>query len=475
MESISAIPARKGRNGWSGTPALAALSLCMLMSSLGTSIANVALPTLAEAFDASFQQVQWVVLAYLLSVTVAVVGVGRLGDVVGRKRLLARGILLFTGAALLSGLAPTLSLLVAARALQGLAAAIMLALAMALAGEAVPAERRGRAMGVLGAMSAIGTALGPSLGGLLIGGSGWRSTFLVLVPIGGIAFALSRVHLPETCTTTGKEGASFDTLGMILLGAAVGAFALSMTIGRAGFGPLNLILLGTAAVGLLLFFSWQTHARAPLVQLSILLRPGVAAALWMSFLVSTVLMATLVVGPFYLTQALALAAPAAGAVLSVGPVVAALTGVPAGRAADRLGPGVVTVLGLAGIAAGCVLLGLLPVEFGLFGYIPAIAVLTFGYALFQTANNVAVMAAAGADQRGVVSGLLNLSRNLGLVTGVSAMGAVFAGGAGTAAIAEASPDAVAAATRLTFMVAALLMLPAFALAAGRMKRWAQPL
>ena len=153
--------------------ALASLSLSMLLSSLGTSIANVGLPTLAQAFNASFQEVQWIVLAYLLAITTLIVSVGRLGDITGRRRLLLAGIFLFTVASSLCGVAPTLGLLIAARAAQGLGAAIMMALTMAFIGDTVPKEKTGSAMGLLGTMSAIGTALGPSLGGVLIAGLGW--------------------------------------------------------------------------------------------------------------------------------------------------------------------------------------------------------------------------------------------------------------------------------------------------------------
>lgn len=152
--------------------ALASLSLSMLLSSLGTSIANVGLPTLAQAFNASFQAVQWVVLAYLLAITILIVSVGRLGDLTGRRRLLLAGIVLFTLASALCGVAPTLGLLIAARAAQGLGAAIMMAITMAFIGETMPKAKTGSAMGLLGTMSAIGTALGPSLGGVLIAGLG---------------------------------------------------------------------------------------------------------------------------------------------------------------------------------------------------------------------------------------------------------------------------------------------------------------
>src|SRR5690349_589794 len=151
----------------------------MLLSSLGTSIANVGLPALAQVFDASFPAVQWVVLAYLLATTTLIVSVGRLGDLTGRRRLLLGGILLFTVASILCGVVPALWALTAARALQGLGAAVLMALTMAFVGATVPAARIGSAMGLLGTMSAIGTALGPSLGGVLISVLGWRSIFIV--------------------------------------------------------------------------------------------------------------------------------------------------------------------------------------------------------------------------------------------------------------------------------------------------------
>ncbi|MGV3724084.1 MAG: MFS transporter, partial [Actinomycetota bacterium] len=176
--------------------ALASLSLSMLMPSLSTSIANAGLPTLARAFSASFQEVQWVVLAYLLAITALIVSVGRLGDIVGRGRLLLAGICLFTAASLLCGIAPTLWLLNAMRAAQGLGAAIMMALTMAFVGETVPKAKTGSAMGLLGTMSAIGTTLGPSLGGVLIAGFGWRAMFLVNVPLGILSFRLARCYLP---------------------------------------------------------------------------------------------------------------------------------------------------------------------------------------------------------------------------------------------------------------------------------------
>ena len=186
----------------------------------------------------------------------------------------------------------------------------------------------------------------------------------------------------------------------------------------------------------------------------------------MSALVSTVMMATLVVGPFYLSRALGLGAAIVGLVLSAGPVVVALTGVPAGRIADRFGTQRTTIVGLIGIAAGSFILSLLPASLGIPGYVAPIVVITAGYALFQTANNTAVMTDIPPDQRGVVSGLLNLSRNLGLITGASVMGAVFALASAATDIATAEPEAVASGMRITFAVAGGLVAVALAIAIG---------
>lgn len=450
--------------------ALTALSLSMLLSSLGTSIANVGLPTLAQVFGASFQHVQWVVLAYLLAITTVIVGVGRLGDMAGRRRLLLAGILLFTVASVLCGAAPTLWLLVAARAVQGLGAALMMALTMAAVGETVPKAKTGSAMGLLGTMSAIGTALGPSVGGMLIAAAGWRALFFVMVPLGIAALVLAHRHLPADRREPKDDGARFDTVGTLLLALTLTAYALAMTLGRGGFGPLNMALLLAAAFGAGLFVRAESRAASPLVRLAMFRDPVLSASLAMSALVSTVIMATLVVGPFYLSGALGLDAPMVGLVLSAGPLVAALTGVPAGRLADRFGAPRMTLAGLTAMAAGCALLAMMPAAAGIAGYLAAIAALTSGYALFQTANNTAVMADIPPGQRGVISGLLNLSRNLGLVSGAAVMGAVFAFASAAVDIATAHAGAVATGMRVTFAVAAALIAGALAIALRTFRR-----
>jgi len=446
--------------------ALASLSLAMLLSSLGASIANVALPTLARSFNASFQQVQWVVLAYLLAVTTLIVSVGRLGDIIGRRRLLLAGILLFTGGSILCGSAPALWSLIAARVVQGLGAAVMMALTMAFVGDAVPKAKTGRAMGLLGTMSAIGTALGPALGGVLLAGVGWRSIFLLNVPLGILTLVLAYRCLPADCRSPKSDRPGFDKVGTLLLALSLAAFALAMTTGRGHFSALNLTLLLAAVAGIGLFAMAEKRTAWPLIRLPMFRDRVLSASLAMSALVSTVMMATLVVGPFCLSRALGLDAATVGLVLSVGPLVTALSGVPAGRITDRFGSQRTTLIGLIGITIGSVSLSLLPSALGVPGYLAPIAIITASYGLFQTANNTAVMADVHSDQRGVVSGMLNLSRNLGLITGASAMGAVFALASRTSDYAAAHPESAATGMRVTFAVATVLVLVALGIAIG---------
>ncbi len=445
---------------------LAALSLTMVLSSLGTSIANVGLPNMARAFDASFQGVQWIVLAYLLAITTLVVAAGRLGDIIGSRRVLLTGIALFTLASVLCGLAITLSQLIAARAVQGIGAAIMMALTHAFIGEAVPTSRTGSAMGLMGTMSAIGTACGPSLGGFLITCFGWRAIFLLNIPFGMVALVLAYRYLRTTPTAVGRARGplrrELDVAGTTLLAFTLAAYSLAVTFGSGHVGIMNAMLLGAAVGGGALLVRVESVVSSPLIQLSMFRDRVLRSSLAMSLLVSSVMMSTLVIGPFYLSRALALSATSVGLTMSVGPIVTALVGIPAGRIADRLGAARMTLAGLLGIGTGAFLLSMLPATLGVPGYLGPITIMTAGYALFQTANNTIVMSGASAARRGVTAGMLNLSRNLGLITGASVIGAAFAMLSRNPDISRANAQAVRAGMQGTYALAALVVVAALA-------------
>lgn len=414
--------------GPSSTGAVAALSLCMLLSALGISIANVGLPAIAQGFGASFQAVQWVVIAYLLALTALMVGAGRLGDAIGRRRLLCGGVALFTAAAAAGALAPTLWILVGTRALQGAGAAAMMALTLAMVADAVPRARAGAAMGWLGSASAVGTALGPAVGGLLLQTSGWRALFLATLPLGGVAVVLLRRFLPADAASRQVVRDRLNLPGIALLALTLAALSLALTpsAGAAGLREAALVLL--AGGGLALFLRFDARARAPLLDASLWRQDGLGGGLAMNTLASMVMMATLVVGPFHLAGPLDLAPGLVGLVLATGPAVAALTGLPAGRLVDRWGTRRVMHIGLGAMAVGCALLAGLPLTLGIAGYVLPLALLTAGYALFQAANNTAVMRDVEPGRRGLVSGVLGLSRNLGFIIGAAAMGTLYVWG-----------------------------------------------
>ncbi len=337
----------------------------------------------------------------------------------------------------------------------------MMSIAMALAGEVLGTEKIGRAMGLLGTMSAVGTALGPSLGGALIAGFGWRTIFLINLPLGLLALWLAWRCLPNgPRAATRRE--PFDRAGTLLLGGALLCYSLAMTLGRGDFGVLNLVLMLGALLAGAMFIRTERRAAAPLLAPAMFRHPALTAGLVASALVMTVMTATLVVGPFYLSRALGLSAAQVGLVMSAGPAVAILTGIPAGYLVDRFGSQRIAQLGLTAVAAGAALLSLLS-RAGVLGYVAPIALLTAGYALFQVANNTALMKDLFPERRGLIAGMVNLARNLGAITGASAMGALFYLASqrvvGTAA-------AAAYGMRVTYGTAALLALAALLITFG---------
>ncbi|CNH32221.1 putative membrane transport protein [Yersinia aldovae] len=432
------------------------LSLPMLLSSLATSIANVGLPTLTQVFNASFQDAQWVVLAYLLAITTSAITVGRLGDIIDKRRLLKGGIGLFIVASLGCALAPTMSILISARVLQGLGAAVMMTATLALVGEIISKVKTGRTMGMLGTVSAIGTALGPSLGGMLIGGFGWPAMFLINIPFGLLALLLLSRYLPDTTPSPRPHHNGFDPVGILLLGLTLTLYALSMTLGQGKFGVLNGGLLLGSVIGAGVFVLLEQKVEFPLIQPAMLRHVSLRTGLITSALVTTIMMATLVVGPFYLLHALGLSTEGIGLAMSIGPMIAALGGVPAGYLVDRLGAQTMVTVGLAGITAGATVLSIISPIQGVFGYVAPVCLITAGYAIFQAANNTQVIKSVEAENRGVAAGMLNLSRNLGLITGASVMGAIFAFASATHDIQWATAADITAGMQFTYIVAALL-------------------
>ncbi|TRD15563.1 MFS transporter [Palleronia caenipelagi] len=445
-------------------PILITLAAATLTASLGISVASVLLPTLARSFSATVSDVQWVVLAYLMSVTVTIVSAGRLGDLLGHRRVLIAGLVIFIAASVLSAMASSLGVLVSRRALQGLGGAILIALPMSLARDLVPTERLGTAMGLLGTTSAVGTALGPSLGGLLLTWGDWRMAFWLLAGFASATLVLSVISITRRSERVGASIREIDFAGTFVLAVALSAYALATSGGAAGIPLSPTVLIPGALIAIAFFVLVETRVAAPLVPMTLLRDRTTGIGFVMNLTVGTIMMSTLVVGPFFLAFSLGLNETLIGLVMAVGPVVSGLSGVPAGRLTDRLGARRVMVIGLVQTMLGLLCLAFLPRYFGVGGYVAALITLTPAFQLFLAANNTAVLADASKEQRGRLSGLLGLSRNLGLMTGASAMSTLFVFILGTADAAQAPLADIAHAFSMTFTAASVMALVTLGLA-----------
>jgi MFS family permease len=355
---------------------IGSLAASALLASVATSMANVALPSISSDFGVSFSDVRWVVLGYLLASTLFSLGVGRLGDQRGRSKILLAGTVLFTAGTFLCGYSSSFWLLIFARIVQGIGGAALIVLPIAIVSELMPREKMGRVIGLLATMSAIGTASGPSLGGLILGEYGWRAAFFFMTALGGVSlFLLMNFTPPDRSAPASEARGESDFLG---------------------------------------------------VMKSVCFDSLLRARLFANFVVSAILMATLIVGPFYLTQGLHLEPRLMGLVMSAGPIASIVFGIFSGYAVDRFGSLAVVRFGFIQLLIGAVSFVLAPSIFGALGFALSAVLLSLGYQLFLSANSSAIMTDVTNERRGLVSGALSLSRNLGLIAGTSAMGGVFA-------------------------------------------------
>lgn len=435
------------------TRVLAALAGATLLASLGISIVTVALPTLAREFSTGVQHVQWVVLAYLLAVTTAIVVAGRLGDRYGHRRVLVAGIVLFTLASACCTVAPSLNWLIAGRVVQGLGAAALMSLPLSIAKGLVAPAHLGMAMGLLGTLSAIGTALGPALGGLLLGTLSWRAAFVLLAVCGAGVLVLVLKGIAQT-QASGTVATRMDWAGGFWLSVTLACVALAATGSTGGVAIPTWMLLSLAVFALLIFVRTEQAASHPLVPVSLLRERAIATALTTNLLVGAIMMSTLVVGPFFLALGMGLTPTETGLVMAVGPLAAALSGVPAGWITDRAGPHRTLLGGLLLATAGLCGFAVLPAVIHTPGYVISLLLITPGFQLFLAANNTAVMADAAATHRGLLSGLLGLSRNVGFMMGASLLPLLFSSLLGAHELTHHDAQAIRTAFSTTFLSAA---------------------
>jgi EmrB/QacA subfamily drug resistance transporter len=411
--------------GW-----LAVGTVCFgaFMGQLDASIVTLAYQPLRAEFHASLAEVQWVSLAYLLALTALLIPVGRLADAHGRKLTYLYGFMVFTSASAACGLAPSLGVLVACRVLQALGAAMLQANSVALVTTSAPANQMRTALGVQAAAQALGLALGPTVGGLLVETLGWRWVFWINVPIGVLALLAGIYLLPRTRQRSRSGGR--DVSGALLLAAA----STSLLLGMSGVSGLPLPrwvafgLLGVAAVASVGLVLRLRHAATPLVDPAVLRNRDVVAGLLGALGGYLVLFGPLVLVPVTFGDA-GQSQLRAGFLLTALPAGFAL----AATVGDRLLPGGWTERTRATLGASLAVLalaGLIAVPPATAWLVPPLAVLGLALGLFTPANNTLIMAAIPGRAAATGGGLVNMARGLGTALGVAVVALALNAGAG---------------------------------------------
>jgi EmrB/QacA subfamily drug resistance transporter len=405
--------------------AIAGISISLFMMNLDTSIVSVGLPTMIKSLNTTFASAQWFVLAYLLVLTALITAAGRLGDIMGKKKLYLAGIAIFTTASLLCGISNSAVSFILFRGLQGIGAALILALSMAIATELTPKKQLGKIMGVLSTITALGIAGGPTIGGLLLSTFGWQSMFLVNIPFGIVAYGLGYKYIIGTSI---KKQVPIDGFGIVLLAITLSCYCFGMTlIEKNGFGnPGVLILLAITIIGLFAFIWLQKKIAHPLINVAIFKNRLISKNLVVTVLVYTVIITTVILPPFYLSKAANYSLVQVGLIMSFGPLLTVALSVYAGKIADLYGAKNVMFYAVLTIAIGCFCMSTITPGSGIISYLWRIGIIALGLNFFKTPNNTVIMEVAQPDQRGLLSGFLSLSRILGQITGTTVMGVVFA-------------------------------------------------
>jgi EmrB/QacA subfamily drug resistance transporter len=449
---------------------MAAVAMGVFLSTIDGSIVNVALPTLVRAFDTEFAIVQWVVLAYLLTITTLMLSVGRLGDMVGKKPLYVTGFVVFTLGSVLCGLAPTVYWLIGFRVLQAIGAAMLMALGMAIVTEAFPPSERGRALGITGTMVSVGIVVGPVMGGLLIGALSWRWIFFVNLPVGIVGTWMVIRFVPALKPPGGQR---FDLAGAVTLFLCLMALLMALTLGQqVGFAETIVLALFAASLAfLVLFLGIERRIRFPMIDLSLFRDRLFNVNLVTGFIIFVCMSGTIILMPFYLENVLGYTPRSVGLLLAIVPIALGITAPISGALSDRFGPRPIIVAGLLMLLLGFLAISTLSTGTTAVGYVMRFLPIGIGIGTFQSPNNSAVMGAVPRERLGIASGLLSITRTLGQTTGIAALGALWAsrvlhraGGALPAGATSAPAAAQVAGLNDTFSIVVILISLALALA-----------
>ena len=465
--------ASQGRARWLVASVAFACFLCML----NTHTINIALPVIAQHFQVDTGMVARVTLAYLMTMTCLLLVFGKLDDQLGLKRLFISGYGLFTAGSLLSGIAPSLGILILGRAVQGIGASMLLTTGTAIIARHVPPNRRGWGFGIQGAFSAAGAMLGAPLGGLITQYAGWHWVFLANVPVCILAAVLAKWAIPveKPSAPARQVMATFDWPGAGLSFAGIFLLLSGLNMGRklGWASPAILTCFATGVLLLLLFMVRERKCAAPLLNLAMFRDRAFTCANLAGMAAFMVMTGSNFLMPFYLARYKHQSAAATGFVVMLFSAVFLLASPIAGRLSDRIHPARLCAAGMACAIAACIILqltlqmpGLMPalVFLGLFG---------FSFAMFASPNNNQVMGLAPPAMAGTAASVFRTAGTFGSASGLALFEALFSMAPPRAAVAADPAAMLASGFRAAYGFGALLCLAALvlSLAAGRLANW----
>jgi len=383
---------------------------------------SMALPQIADRFNAVIPTAQWIVIGYALAISALLLPMGRLADLIGLKRVYILGSLVFILGAIAAGASTSLTFLIMSRLVQGAGAAMTQGTGMAIVIEAFPGAERGKAVGSMMSIVGIGAIFGPAAGGFLVDALGWRSVFFANIPpmtIGialGLAILVNQVEKVET-----GHGAGFDWLGAALSTGALLILLLTITNGHRTGWTSPPILIATLVFLIMLgtFIWWERRCSSPMLELKFFQRPNFSFAVAAGFLIFLGSSAVLFMTPFYLQRVLGFSPREAGLVVVPGAICMAFLGPISGRLSDRFGWRRFTLGGLSLSASGILIMSTATPSSSLFLVMPALILLSCGMGVFYSPNVSAVLSAVEREKYGIVVGFLNLVRNAGNVASVA--------------------------------------------------------
>src|SRR4051794_9022886 len=405
---------------------LAAMCFALFMVMLDNTVVNVALPSIQRSFDASLSSLEWTINAYTLSFAVLLVTGGRLGDIFGRRKVFLIGVVIFGASSATIGLAPSEGFLVVSRAIQGVGAALMMPATLSIISNAFPPAERGKAIGTWAGVSAIALALGPLVGGWLTEDVTWRAIFFINVPVAVIAVAVTLFAAHESRDETASR--QVDVPGIATLTIGLTALILALVEGNAwGWGsPRIIALLAAAVIGLGAFVQIERTSPAPIVDFSFFRSRSFLGANLVAFSISFGMLAVFFFLALYMQNILGYSPLQTGARFLPTTLLVMVCGPLAGRLADRIGPRIPLVIGLACVTISLAWQSRITVDTSFAYLLPAFMILGVGMGFSMSPMSTAAMNAVDRTKAGVASGTLSMTRMVGGTFGVAALGALVA-------------------------------------------------